>query len=183
MTPADDIPPFIPKDDKAPTGRASAPKARTGRTKGGKPTQFLLSLDQLEETLDELLVGGGLALFSLGLARNNDAVNRDGIIIIGAHEELTASIMTMARRNPYVRNVLDKALSGGGLLTEIGPLLLVAGVIAANHGYVPTAAAPMAQARYKQYEAKAWETISSLETDIAEPDADNSADDTTANAS
>lgn len=124
-----DIPSWNPSQtarDKGP--KRTTPPPKKERAARAKPTGFLLSFDQLEEGIKEFLefVGGALLM--------KEGTRRDGVVIIGAAEELAESYRKLAERNPYVRKFLDKAMSGKSALEVFIPTLAVLMAIGSNHG-------------------------------------------------
>lgn len=125
-----DIPAWNPSEkarDKGPR-RTTPPKAKTKR---GKPGDFKLTADELEERINGFIEGLGGTMQGFG---GGGVLSQDGVVLIASSEELAASHRRLAELNPYYRKALDTFLSGGETLKMLTPTIVVVLAIARNHG-------------------------------------------------
>lgn len=133
--------------DKPPRG--SKPTTAKPKTTGKKPTQFRLSLDELESRANDAfeMLGGA------GMMAEGTVWEGDGQILVAESERLAKSWRDLAEINPFVRKFLDTILFSGKTMEALMPTIMIGLAIASNHG-VAVPFLPLTPQPVYEYKAK-----------------------------
>lgn len=122
----DDAKPYVARDSAPKREPSSARTASGGAKKQPTPIRELMSYEALSESLKDKWT-----LLGMGIYKYNET---DGLILIGATDEIVDSYVNLAKKNVRVRRTLNRfALAGEGIGIAL-PTFNLVNALLANHG-------------------------------------------------